>query len=339
MLLSVVIPVYKVEIYLRKCLEKVLAQGFTDMEVILVDDGSPDNCGEICDGYAGSYPSIVQVIHQRNKGVGGARNAGLERACGRYIFFIDSDDTISEVALGAIADELRKYDYPDMLIFDGRLVDEQGHAIMERVSGVFPECRIPCGELLNLRQTKELLFEFPSACLRVTKREIYMDNDIRFPEGVWFEDNVTVLQLLACSSSIIYYNYPLYNYLQRLGSITRSSEASRRIGDIITVFETIFHWYESRGLLDEYRQLLVAKAVHEILVVQAVMAILAGGSRELLNKPVVFVEQLDGDYLSNEYIRRFDSKTRLKINLLAKRRFSTLSAIFKFTALLKRLRK
>jgi len=309
------------------------------MELILVDDGSPDRCGEICDEFADLYPAVVQVVHQENKGLGGARNTGLGRARGRYIFFVDSDDTITDNALGTIADALQKHNYPDMLVFDGLPVDEDGRVIPERLCGVFAESLIPCGERLRLSHAKELLLDFPSACLRVVKRAIYIDNSILFPEGLWFEDNATVLQLLACSGSIVRLNTPLYHYLQREGSITKSGEAERRVRDIIAVFEIIFSWYGRRGLLDEYRPLLVVKAVHEMLVVQAVMALLMGGSRELLSNLVEAVERFDMGYLSNPYLDRFDRKTRLKIKLLAKRRFRTLAAIFWFTALIKKAHK
>jgi len=328
-----------VEIYLRKCLDSVLQQGFSDMELILVDDGSPDRCGEICDEYAGLYPSAAVVVHQGNQGLGGARNAGIGRARGRYIFFVDGDDTIAEGALGTIADALREHDYPDMLVFGGCLVGQDGRVIPERLGGVLADSFIPCGERLSLSQAKELLLGFPSACLRVVKREVYAGNGIQFPEGLWFEDNATVLQLLACSGSIVCIDPPLYHYLQREGSITKSGGAERRVRDIVEVFEIIFNWYGRRGLLDEYRPLLVVKAVHEMLVVQAVMALLAGGPRELLGSLVEAVEKLDKDYLSNPYLARFDRKTRMKIRLLAKRRFRTLAAIFRVTALIKKARK
>ena len=91
LILSVIIPVYNVEKYLRKCVDSVLAQDIADMEVILIDDGSPDNCGAICDEYA-EKDARVKVIHKENEGVATARNVGLDIARGKYITFVDSDD-------------------------------------------------------------------------------------------------------------------------------------------------------------------------------------------------------------------------------------------------------
>ena len=94
MLLSVIVPIYNVEKYLPKCIDSILAQNYSEIEVILVDDGSPDGCPEICDNYAEKDKRIV-VIHQKNLGVSAARNAGLKAAHGEYIGFVDPDDWIS----------------------------------------------------------------------------------------------------------------------------------------------------------------------------------------------------------------------------------------------------
>lgn len=93
-LLSIIIPVYKVEKYLNECVDSVLAQTFQDYEIILVDDGSPDNCGRMCDGYRQSHPDRIKVVHKPNGGLSSARNAGIAVASGKYIGFVDSDDCI-----------------------------------------------------------------------------------------------------------------------------------------------------------------------------------------------------------------------------------------------------
>ena len=95
-LLSVIVPVYNVEKYLSRCIDSILSQTFTDFELILVDDGSPDNCGSICDEYAKKDKRII-VIHQQNRGVSSARNKGLDIARGEYVTFVDSDDQIGSI--------------------------------------------------------------------------------------------------------------------------------------------------------------------------------------------------------------------------------------------------
>ena len=93
-LISVIVPVYKVEPYLRRCVDSIIAQTFTDFELILVDDGSPDNCGAMCDEYA-AKDSRIHVIHKENGGLSSARNAGMESASGEYVLFLDGDDHVA----------------------------------------------------------------------------------------------------------------------------------------------------------------------------------------------------------------------------------------------------
>ena len=122
-LISVIVPIYKVEKYLRKCVESILSQTHTNLEIILVDDGSPDNCGAICDEYA-KQDARIKVIHKPNGGLSDARNAGLDIMTGEYVAFVDSDDWIgprmyetllqmlklfqADIAIGGVADELEQ---------------------------------------------------------------------------------------------------------------------------------------------------------------------------------------------------------------------------------------
>lgn len=108
-MVSIIVPIYNVEQYIPKCIESILAQTYRDFELILVDDGSPDNCGKICDEYA-KQDSRVHVIHQENKGVSAARNAGISLAKGEYIMLVDSDDFITENMLEKCMTVLQKAD-------------------------------------------------------------------------------------------------------------------------------------------------------------------------------------------------------------------------------------
>ena len=107
-LISIVIPVYKVEKYLEKCIESVLKQTYTNLQIILVDDGSPDNCGKICDEYA-KRDSRIDVIHKVNGGLSEARNVGISKAKGRYIGFVDSDDYIKENMYEILLNLIKEY--------------------------------------------------------------------------------------------------------------------------------------------------------------------------------------------------------------------------------------
>ena len=107
-LISVIVPVYKVEKYLEKCIESIIKQTYTNLQIILVDDGSPDNCGKICDEYA-KKDSRIEVIHKINGGLSDARNVGINRANGRYIGFVDSDDYVEPDYLEQLLNNFKKY--------------------------------------------------------------------------------------------------------------------------------------------------------------------------------------------------------------------------------------
>ncbi|MFB7756920.1 glycosyltransferase family 2 protein, partial [Streptomyces sp. NPDC056121] len=115
---SVIVPVYKVQAYLHECLESVLEQPFTDLELIAIDDCSPDASGTIVDEFAARDPRVRAVHLTENVGLGRARNAGLERAIGDYVIFLDSDDSLTPDALHAISDRLKNTDGPDVLVYD-----------------------------------------------------------------------------------------------------------------------------------------------------------------------------------------------------------------------------
>ena len=106
-MISIVVPVYKVRDYLPGCLDSILANDTSDCEIILVDDGSPDDSGAICDFYAQAHPDLIRVIHQDNGGLGAARNTGVANAKGEWLFFIDSDDTIAPESLGVLKEAIR----------------------------------------------------------------------------------------------------------------------------------------------------------------------------------------------------------------------------------------
>ena len=115
---SVIVPAYKVQAYLHECLESVLSQSYPDLELIAVDDCSPDASGAIIDEFAARDPRVRPVHLTENQGLGGARNAGLERASGDYLVFLDGDDTLTPHALRAIADRLKETGDPDVVVYD-----------------------------------------------------------------------------------------------------------------------------------------------------------------------------------------------------------------------------
>ena len=211
--LSIIVPVYKVEQYIHKCVDSILNQTFTDFELILVDDGSPDNCGEICDEYA-QKDERVRVIHKENGGLSDARNFGLKKAKGKYISFIDSDDWVD---LDLYRDVIDYQEDNDLGVVCFDVYEVKGEKI--KYNNRFDANKIFTGaDALYKILTDEI---DNSACNKVYKKELW--EDIEFPVGRCFEDVATTYKVFHKAGKVGYYKRAYYYYVKREGSIVASS--------------------------------------------------------------------------------------------------------------------
>lgn len=228
---SVIIPVYNVEAYLEKCLDSVVKQTFMDYEVIVVDDESTDNSGKIAEEYA-KKDARIRVIHQKNKRQGGARNTGVENAKGEYLIFVDSDDYVSEHLLEKVNFHLEKTN-PDILVYDYIEVSEDEKILIPKEStGV-------CQEI----QTEEFMLLAPCVWNKAFRRTLFKENNILFPEKIWFEDMTADLQLGLMSKKTVAVNEILYFYRQRQGSTMQCTNIERVL-EIMQAFQLVLDFYK-----------------------------------------------------------------------------------------------
>ncbi|MBE6568743.1 MAG: glycosyltransferase [Ruminococcaceae bacterium] len=220
--ISVIVPVYKVEPYLCRCVESILSQSYTNLEIILVNDGSPDNCPAICDYYVEKENRVV-VVHKPNGGLSSARNAGLDIATGDWISFIDSDDWIepnmyetlisnavanaAQISIGGVADEL--------LTDNGTIITKTSN-----VNSNVTEVRD------KMSAISHFLSNPWSAWDKIYRREVF--ENIRFPVGEINEDEAIALQLLDKCERVVYTNEVFYHYIKRPESITTSSFSPKK---------------------------------------------------------------------------------------------------------------
>lgn len=236
---SVIIPVYNVEAYLKKCLDSVVKQTFMDYEVIVVDDESTDNSGQIAEEYA-KKDARIRVIHQKNKRQGGARNTGIENAKGEYLIFVDSDDYVSEHLLEKVNFHLEKTN-PDILVYDYVEVSEDEKILMPKEStGV-------CQEI----QTEEFMLLAPCVWNKAFRRTLFKENNILFPEKIWFEDMTADLQMGLMSKKIVAVNEILYFYRQRQGSTMQCTNIERVL-EIMQAFQLVLDFYKKQEKSEIY---------------------------------------------------------------------------------------
>lgn len=231
MKLSVIVPIYKVEPYLRKCLDSLLNQDLPkeDYEIILVDDGSPDRCGEICDEYASKYANI-RVLHRENGGLSAARNSGIEIAQGKYILFVDSDDFLEPNVLKALVEKMESENL-DVLRFNYQNVNEKYEVFEPNKSGKpYVDYRDEICDGITFLNDR-----LGYACYVVQfilKTELVKSMPL-FKEGIYFEDTEWTPRVLVEAKRVTSVDTMVYNYLVRQGSITKAKtlEKKRKVID------------------------------------------------------------------------------------------------------------
>ncbi len=211
MKISIVIPVYRVEKYLDACVESVLAQTYPDWEAILVDDGSPDTCGALCDAWA-EKDARIHAVHRANGGLSAARNTGVDAAKGEYILLLDSDDWLMPQALAAVAQAAAAG--CDMVLFDYARFADDGAPLPPEHENV-PAGTYTADEALALFAENRI--SLVTAWTKLYRRELL--EQVRFPEGVLNEDEFTAHRFLAACRHITALEAPLYCYRNRPGSI------------------------------------------------------------------------------------------------------------------------
>lgn len=233
-LISVIVPVYKTEEYLARCVDSILSQSFEDFELWLVDDGSPDACPGICDAYAAKDPR-VRVVHKPNGGLSSARNAALDRACGRYLCFVDSDDYIAPDALESLYSALTETG-SDVAVGNMMSVDDNGNT-----AGFYT----PAAERTVLEGDEILsTMNQPCACNRLYKSGLF--RALRFPEGKLYEDVFIYHKILAQTERMVLIGRVDYYYLIRSDSIMHS-QYDIRFTDIVFAIKERYEWLDSIG--------------------------------------------------------------------------------------------
>ena len=241
--ITVIVPVYDVEKYLDRCVDSILNQTFTDFELILVDDGSPDNCGKICDEYA-KKDNRITVIHKENGGLSDARNVALDmifnKSDSEWLTFIDSDDWVHPNCLEIFYNFAVKADLPiimaEVFVTNGEVEFPQfkeEYLSVERVNDAFRNVKL----------------DPPSVCGRLYKKELF--KDVRFPFGKLFEDRFTSYKLLFRFEKVGVVNFPLYYYFMNDDGITHAKWSPRML-DNLEAAENQLAFFKATGNSEMY---------------------------------------------------------------------------------------
>ena len=302
-LISVIVPIYNVEKYLNKCVDSIISQTYKNLEIILVDDGSSDNCPKICDKYADS-DSRIKVVHKKNGGLSDARNAGLKIATGEYIFFIDSDDWIKPQTLLCMMETAQKYsadivECNVMYYYDNKneeKYNDDQFAVYDNNASIM-------SAYIKDYNIKTVVWN------KLYKRTII--NDTCFEFGKYHEDEFFTYQILAKTNKLVHLDEYFYCYYQREGSIMGSSfslkhldslEAALRRSEFIkTNYPNLYFYqlnYATLLCINHYQNLLKNKNIDK-----------DGMAKRTVRKYRKILKWTSADK------KRVDSKFRMYVNL------------------------
>ena len=310
-LVSIIVPVYKTPLkYLEICIESLVHQSYRDIEIILIDDGSPDNCGVICDNYAEKYSSI-RVIHKKNEGVSVARNIGIEEAKGEYIMFVDADDWLASDCVEMATEEIISKDV-DILVFKKYNVygdkvvyqKDSGNASHYIRNNFFRTIQF----ITITEQVNKLNFPPLSPWGKILKRDICINNKITFPKGLKrSQDVIFNLHIWEFVQSAYFYDY--YGYYYRIHGKSNVHRYQADISDVLIkiiqqceVFINLFHSDDK-----EYIQKLGYRAIKQLTFIENCYT--CHPETKLSRKEIISYSR---KYLDTPIVKKYISQTSIK---------------------------
>lgn len=303
---SIILPVYNVEMYLERCLESLLKQDLDDYEILVINDGSPDNSQEIIDNYAKKYPEKVKSYIKTNGGLSDARNYGLERANGEYIIFVDSDDYVKENMLKKLY-EIGKSNNLDILCCDYTIVKDNRH-IYNKVSG---------DKKSGLITSVGYFFAGVCAWNKMFKRNFLLGNRFMFPKGIIYEDLASIPSLVKYNPKIYYLNDSFVFYVHDSVSITRTKEYKKSFEDIFKACDIITNSLIETKFFDELEYLMC----YHLLYLGA-LNFYKYEKYEQIDKISDFMKRNFPKWKKNKYLKNKSFKEKLLMKLFYYRKYN-----------------
>lgn len=237
MKISIIVPVYNVENYLEKCIDSILSQSYKNIELILINDGSLDKSGEICDRYKSDN---VKIIHKKNTGLSETRNLGIKASTGEYLMFVDSDDWIVEDCISEIVNLIKENSNIDIIV--GRMINYYESSREYKVDNYnFYDMNIKTGKQTIKYLFDDLYGQLWQACRCIYKKSLFLDNNIYFKSGIISEDLECIPKIYIKANNVAFYNKPFYVYRRvRNGSITTNTSKK----NFIDTFRVVKKWIE-----------------------------------------------------------------------------------------------
>ena len=310
---SVIIPVYNVENYLRKCLDSLVNQTLKDIEIIVVNDGTTDNSQEIINEYVKKYPKKVVSIIQENGGQGAARNTGLLHAKGEYIGYVDSDDYVEENMYEELYKKAKEED-SDIVICGNNVVKENY-------------------ELFSKEDVdKEFLLGKMAVWNKIYKKNIIVDNKIQFRSKVWYEDLDFTMKVYFSSKKTSYVDKPLYNYLLREGSTMNNNNIKRNL-ELIEAFDSLIDYCKDKKIYNKAKDEIEFLCIYHMYIFATTRVLNTNNKYkdkiEIINKFKNYINSNFPNFKQNKYLYLLPKRRKLIYNLINSKFYCIIIALFK----------
>ncbi len=304
MKISIIVPVYNVENYIDKCLSSLVNQTLKDIEIIVVDDDSPDNSKSIIEKYVKKYPNKVRYFHKENGGQGSARNLGLKKAKGEYIAYVDSDDYIDLEMMEKLYNKAIEDD-SDIVICGNREVNASGKELNINYASTYNNPII------------DLLYGNMAVWNKLYKRNIL--NNLFFREKLWYEDLDFTTKLILSTNKISFVNEPLYNYVVRSGSTMNNTNYQRNL-ELLDAFDEIIKYFKNRKTYNENYDELEFIAFYHIYImgIGRIISIKAPmkNKKGIINAYKKYMNDNFKTYRKNKYIKYMSRNRKIVYKLI-----------------------
>ena len=314
---SVIVPVYNVEKYIKKCLDSLVNQTLEDIEIVVINDGSPDNSQKIIDKYVKKYPDKVKSYIKQNGGLGSARNYGIEKATGKYLCFVDSDDYINLDALEKL------YNIA---------VDKKADIVTTSQNYRVDDDNVFVDDFYRVR-TDNKLCEFiineAGSCNKIIKKDIIIKNDFKFFENHFYEDIAVTPTLALYTQKIEIVDEPYYYYVNRSGSIMNQVKYNKKIEDIFDSLNNVVKEFKKKKKYDEYYQEIEYIYISHLLHDSILRFLPFEEGKEQIDKIINLMDKEFPGWKKNKYFKTRNLKYKIVCYLEYYKQFGVLKLILK----------
>ncbi len=303
--ISIIIPIYNVEKYLRRCLGSIVNQTLKDIECLLINDGSPDQSQQIIDEYVSKYPHLFKSYIKENGGLSDARNFGLNYATGEYIAFVDSDDWIEPTMYEKMY-ETAINQSADLVVCDF-LMEWELMGVSNYIQGLRCDSSDP---------SKNFLISPPSAWNKLYKAELFLKTNIRYPKGIWYEDLATTAKIIPFCKKISYVNEAFVHYIQREGSIM--STINEKMLDIYKAIESIEEYYRKNEIYEKYKKEIEYMYIENLVLYGNMRFLQLENGHKYIKESVQYINDKFPTWQKNPYISNLAKKEQFTLKLLGR---------------------